>query len=94
MNEHRKQPKVICVKDEVYVLGGLRYPFYNLEKNDYICSAEKYSASTNTWEIVDNMFVQDDSFGACSFMDSVYVIEGSSNRCMKFNEEAQKWMIC
>ena len=86
MNEDREKFKMVCVKDEVYVLGGID------ENTKRYCCTERYSASTNTWEIVDNMLVDDyGRFCACSFMDNVYVMGDYINRCMVFNKNTQQW---
>ena len=80
--------KLICVKDQAYLLGG----YGNEPKpNGYFwCFTEKYSLANNTWEFVDNIHVNDDhAIAACSFMDSIYLMN-RYNGGIEFNTKTQK----
>ena len=86
LNKEREMSRTVCVKDQVYVLGGADA---NLE---YLNFAEKYSTAAIAWETVPSMRVADArSFDACSFMDNIYVMGHGYNRCMEFNKNNQKW---
>ena len=82
MREDRKRFQAVCIKNEVYVFGGVD------DNYDCIMSVEKYSPATNTWEKVADMYDDRKVFCACSFMDNVYVLgrllNDLVNSCIKF----------
>ena len=92
MKTAREFCKAICIKNEIYVFGGLD----DISKT--VMSVEKYSPVSNTWEIIADMHDDRKSFCACSFMNNVYVIGGSiggsdnkTTSCVEFNSKHQEW---
>ena len=90
MERERKCFKVVCVKGEVYVLGG-----YNTNLN-LVWSVEKYSPSTHSWSVVADMFDNRDNFCACAFMDKIFVVGGCTNTAvynysLEFDTKDNHW---
>ena len=100
MNEGRKRCKAVCVKNELYVLGG--------RDNDsfWINPVSKYSSSTGVWQTVAGMHDERADFCACSFMSDIFVFGGNVNSnvegywygtpveinsCVKFNTTDCTW---
>ena len=89
MIEGRKDFEAVCIKNEIYVIGGKNH-------KGFITSIEKYSPDTNTWEEVADMHVKcTDDYCACSFMGDIYIIGGSfsvtTRSCVKFNVNDKSW---
>ena len=87
MNTPRQFFNIVCVKGEVYALGGKTST-----------SVEKYSPASRGWEKVAEMYDYRKFFGACSFIDNVYVMGGydaqldaSTESCLEFNTEGREW---
>ena len=86
MIKGRKFCKAVCIKNDVYVFGGVN------DNDDSIMSVEKYSPSANTWTKIADMYDKRQCFCACSFMNNVYVIGGSFKRpCIEFKTKDNKW---
>ena len=83
LQEGRKFSKVVYIKGEIYLFGGLD------EDEEHIMSIEKYSPSTNSWKTVAGMSYGCSGFSACSFMDKVYIIGGNCGHvcssCFEFD---------
>ena len=58
-------------------------------------SVEKYSPVSNTWDVITQMYDERRSFGACTFIDSIYLIGGylygRTNSCLEFNTKNKTW---
>ena len=92
MKERRQYLKTVCIKNELYVFGGVTYG------GNTVLSVEKYSIATNTWRIIAKMYDDRKHFCLSSFMNNVYVIGGitadhisNTNSCIKFNTKDNKW---
>ena len=94
MTEGLRKLKAVFIKGEIYAIGDI-----NQNGNRKI-SVEKYSPTTNTWEKVADMYDDRSRYlCACSFMDNVYVIGGSTTgwsldttkSCVEFNQKNQAW---
>ena len=87
MKEGREYSAAVCLRDDVYVFGGRINPMYQTK-----LSVEKYSAKTNTWEVITELPHDRGYFGACSFMDNIYIIGGfAMNSCFEFNTKDRTW---
>ena len=88
MKKKRKCSKAVCVKGDVYLFGGD-------DSFTLIMSVEKYSYSSNTWNIVADMYDDRDSFCACAFMDNIFIIGGiktwNSKSNLQFNTKQNDW---
>ena len=82
--------KIVFIKGEIYVIGSSVY-----NKYDQVIPIEKYSPSTNTWDIIGEVNGYRVNFCACSFVDHVYVIGGylfdGNSSCVKFCTINKKW---
>ena len=92
MNVSRKACRVVCVKNEVYALGGWDS---NLD-NSWISSISKYSSSTNAWQTVTRFPDKRSDFCACSFMSDIFVMGGTLGQdqlssCVKLNTANCAW---
>ena len=89
MNRGRQNSVAVCVKDEIYVIGGFDV------NNHRIMSIDKYSFSNNAWENVADMYDTRVSFCACSFMEDVYIIGGGITTTIepsvRFNTKRKVW---
>ena len=94
MIKERQLAEAVCLKGDVYVFGGLDHRFRP------IMSVEKYSYSTNTWNIVAGMFDERKRFCACAFMKKIFIIGGCyledgthnvTNSCLQFNTKHNTW---
>ena len=65
MTIERENFKAVYLKGEVYIFGGVD------NCCTYLTSVEKYSTSTNKWNIIANMFDERQFFCACAFMDKI-----------------------
>ena len=79
----------ICIKGEVFVIGG---------NDGETMSIEKYSPASNTWEYVAEVPDDRECFTACSFMDSIYIVGGyvrhsTTNTCVEFNTKTLQWKV-
>ena len=86
----RAFPQVVCIKGEIYVIGG----FKNIRKERVVMSVVKFAA--NAWEKVSRLPDRRCDFSACSFMDSIYVVGGNikkkdTDRFFEFNSKSGKW---
>ena len=88
-NHVRKQFNVVCIKGEIYVFGGYDVRFKR------VMPVEKYSPASNTWDVITQMYDNRINFGACSFIDSIYLIGGylygRTNSCLEFNTKNKTW---
>ena len=91
MKEEWLSCKTFCIKNELYVFGGLNV------YNNSVTSVEKYSPAANAWERVAEMRNDRKHFCACTFMNNVYVIGGilcgyhQTALCDKFDTKYNKW---
>ena len=93
MTEGRQCFETVCIKGEVYAIGGLDY------NGNSIMSVEKYSPTANAWEKVSDMYDDRSQFCACSFMSNVYVVGGNTKgsgldgtkSCVEFNPKNRTW---
>ena len=90
MIKERQYSKAVCLKGEVYVFGGLD------NNHNWVMSVEKYSPSTNTWNIVADMFDDRKHFRLCAFMDKILIIGSYKNlsvtsSCLQFNTKDNNW---
>ena len=99
MPERRGGLQAVCVKDEVYVFGGVA-PILDesIEEPNLVQSIEKYSPAANAWEKVADMYDVRVDFCVCSFMNSIYIIGGrrpySTNvgrSIVEFNTISRTW---
>ena len=67
INERRFAEAVCVEKGDVYVLGGCD------RSDNLVDSVEKYSPSTNTWNIVAGMYDDRKHFCVCAFKDRIFV---------------------
>ena len=97
MDQGRGCHKCVCIKDEVFVIGGIDS---NLDNS---ISIVKYSAATKSWTNVCTMDYRK-NFCLCAFMDEIFVYGGtidiaynniyyspSSTTCVKFNTKKNEW---
>ena len=61
MIKERRFPRAVCLKDDVYVFGGLN------NNHKWLMSIERYSSSTSTWNTVGDM-VEDRRYFLCMFI--------------------------
>ena len=90
MKEERQFSKIVCLKGDVYVFGGVD------SKNNTVMSIEKYSAAFKSWETIGSMYDNRRMFCVCSFMDNIYVLGGIKDyliqeTCIEFNTNTWKW---
>ena len=92
MTNKRESSKAVYLKGEVYVLGG------HDRNGNWINSVEKYSASTNTWKKVADMYDDRIDYCICAFMDKIFVIAGIistsfkiDNPCLQFDTKGCDW---
>ena len=83
LEEGRQWSKAACIKNEIFVLGGVN------ELIQSITSIVKYSVITNAWETIAHMFDKRIQFSVCSFMENIFVLGGYLNDsclncCSKF----------
>ena len=99
MNEKRFNHVAVCIKGDVYVLGG--YSSNDITDGCYLNLPqfiEKYSPVTNKWCIVALMYDERHRFCACAYMDKILLFGGrykikerlSSN--LQFNTWDCKWI--
>ena len=94
MTNVRYDSEVVWLKGDVYIFGGY-------DNNGWLKSVEKYSHSTNTWNIVAYMYNNRRCFCACSCMESISVIGGCyyangkwpivTNSCLQFDTKNNNW---
>ena len=102
MNEGRSRCKAVCVKNEVYVLGGRDGGL----GSNWLNPVSKYSSITGVWQTVAGMRDERADFCACSFMGDIFVFGGNVNSnvegywygtpveinsCVKFNTTDCTW---
>ena len=95
INKHRTYFEAVCLKGEVYILGGYDYA------DKLIHTVEKYSLSTNEWTVVTNIFDDRESFCCCAFVDEIFILGGfsytdddgyiSNKSCLKFDTRDKNW---
>ena len=92
LNKSQMCSSMVCIKDEVYVFGGI------YGNNDHVMSIEKYSAATNAWEKAGDFYDYRFRFSACSFMGNIYIVGGRDRNlsplssCVKFDTKSRKWI--
>ena len=98
MKKERFNHVAVCIKGEVYVLGG--YSSNNYTEgyfNNIPKFIEKYSPVTNVWSTVADMYDKRHKFCACAYVDKIFLFGGrynlkgrlSSN--LQFNTRDCKW---
>ena len=90
MLEERDHSKAVCLKGEVYVIGGFNRGFR-------IKSVEKYSPISKKWIKVTDMPDRRQYFCACAFMNKIYLFGGFDdergvlNSYLKLGAKTLKW---
>ena len=91
MKKKRYSSRAVCLKGEVYVLGGRGI------SGKWLRSVEKYSPSTDEWNKVGELCDDRMLYCACAFIDKVFVIGGVRNgstlldNCLQFDTKSYKW---
>ena len=90
MLERQFNSKAVCVKGEVYVLGGVSW------RVDNVTSIGKYSPSENTWTKETSMHDGRTKFCVCSFLCKIYVIGGAIKdvpikSCAVYDTKSRAW---
>ena len=90
MTKERRLAESVCVKGEVYLLGG-----FDADQN-WVASVDKYSTVTNDWNEVADLHDDRLWFCACSLMNTIFVIGGigdggRTSSCLALNIKDYKW---
>ena len=93
MKQERKYFKAVCLKGEVYVLGGRD------RDSNVVTSVEKYSPSADEWSRAAEMVDDREYYCACAFMDKIlvfgaYYYERSDHvtaSCLQLDPGKKKW---
>ena len=99
MTTEIRNSKAVCLKGEVYVLGGRDYCDGN------IMCVQKYTPSLDACNEVAYIFDERADFCVCAFMDKIFIIGGyclddnfdwiKTNSCLQFNSTDNSWKeIC
>ena len=85
----KRSANIVCIKGELYMFGGVD------ESYNIIKSVEKYSPTTNAWNVIGTMPKKLTDFCTCSFINKVYCIGGTrstiGNSCTEFNTTKKSW---
>ena len=88
MTISRESPKVVHLKDAIYVFGGSN------SSEDNVQSVEKYSLITKSWEKITEMYDDRDHYDVTAHMDSIYVIGSRRHRYhLSLNPKTRTWKV-
>ena len=93
MIKKRRLAKAVCIKGEVFVLGG------HDDHNNPITAVEKYSFATEAWNVVTEFRNVRDTFCICAFMCKIFVIGGCeynrtiTNSCLNYDTKHNIWKM-
>ena len=69
MKDARCCSRAVCIKGEIYELGGFDYDKNMINGRKSIKSVKKYSPDSNTFEYLNNMIDGHQNFSACSMIN-------------------------
>ena len=72
MTERRRECIAVCVRGEVYVLGGWQH-----DRNKWVASVEKYSSSSKKWIKVSEVPDNRANYCACAYNGKIFVFGGT-----------------
>ena len=89
MKTKRRYHRSVCCRGAIYVFGG------ESSNNVPVIHVERYSLTTNKWEIVADMPDRRIGFSTCAFMKYVFIFGGENKRtldsCFKFDSSSKSW---
>ena len=90
LNLARRNAEAICIEDKIYIFSGMNSKF------ETIYTVDRYSASTNRWNFVTNMYDYREDYCVSAYIDQVLIIGGGSDNnpassCLIFDTKNNKW---
>ena len=91
----------VCVKGEIYVLGGFYLPDVRVRGIKWLKTVDKYSRYTDKWEVATEMCDDRGEFCARGFANKIFVLGGGIardmdeyhhvNSCLQYDTKSNEW---